>query len=137
MIVDANNLIVGRMATFVAKKALLGEKIEIVNCENAVMTGSKKQVFARFKQKIELGTHKGPFLHRNPERIVRRIIRGMLPYKKEKGAKAFKRIMCHVGVPNEFKDKKMETLKDADVSKLPNLKFVSIGDVSKFLGGKI
>ena len=51
MIIDASNLIAGRIATVVAKKALLGETIDIVNSEKAIVTGSKTQVFARFKQK--------------------------------------------------------------------------------------
>ena len=49
MILDATNLILGRMATAVAKKALLGEKIDIVNCENAVISGNKYQILERYK----------------------------------------------------------------------------------------
>ena len=137
MIIDATDLIVGRIGTVVAKKALLGEKIDIVNCENAIITGKKTQVLGRFKQKREWGTYKGPFIHRNPERIVRRMIRGMLPYKKEKGKVAFKRIMCYVGIPEEFKSQKIETIKEANVSKLNNLNFLQVKEVSKFLGAKI
>ena len=37
MIIDAKNLVLGRMATVVAKEALLGEKIDIINCEKAVV----------------------------------------------------------------------------------------------------
>ena len=55
MIIDANNLILGRMATFVAKQALLGEEISIVNCEKAIMTGNKQQILAKYKKKNEYG----------------------------------------------------------------------------------
>ncbi len=44
MIINADNLIIGRIASFAAKKALLGEKVVIVNSEEAVMTGKKKRL---------------------------------------------------------------------------------------------
>ena len=137
MIIDATDLIVGRMATVAAKKALLGERIDIINCEKAIITGKKQQVLARFKQKKEWGTYKGPYLHRQSDRIVRRMIRGMLPYKKERGRNAFERIMCHVGIPEQLKGQKAETIDAANVSKLDNLNFLQVKEVSKFLGAKI
>lgn len=137
MIIDASNLIVGRIATVVAQKALLGEKIDIVNSEKAIITGSKEQVFARFKQKYDMGIpSRGPFVHRSADRLLRRSIRGMLPYKQAKGETAFKNIMCWIGVPEEFKDKKFDTIENANVSKVPTLKYVTLGQVSKYLGGK-
>ena len=137
MIIDASNLLLGRLAATAAKKALLGEKIDIVNCEKAVVSGNKEKILQRFKQKKSMGIPlKGPYYPRMPDRMVRRTIRGMLPYKKEKGKNAFERVMCYIGVPEKFKDKKMETIKEADVEKMPNLKYVSIGQISKFLGAK-
>jgi len=138
MIIDAKDMIVGRIATKAAKAALLGEKIDIVNCESAVITGNKYEILARYKQKRKRGTHStGPFIHRLPDRFVRRIIRGMLPYKQEKGKNAFKRIMCHIGIPDEFKDQKMESFADANVSKLPSKKYVCVKVICKFMGAKI
>ena len=40
-IIDAEGLIVGRMATYVAKRLLKGEIITIVNAEKAVFSGRK------------------------------------------------------------------------------------------------
>ena len=60
MLIDANNKIVGRLGTVVAKKALLGEKIDIVNAENAVISGRKDVIFAKFKQKVSRGTPAKP-----------------------------------------------------------------------------
>jgi len=137
MIIDASNLIAGRIATVVAKKALLGETIDIVNSEKAIVTGSKTQVFARFKQKYNMGIpSKGPFIHRAPERLLRRVVRGMLPYKQARGTDAFKRVMCWRGVPEEFQGKKLETIEGANISKISSLKYVTLGDIAKYLGGK-
>ena len=102
------------------------------------MTGNRDEILARYKQKRDRGTHStGPFIHRMPDAIVKRIVRGMLPYKQEKGKNAFKRIKCHISIPDEFKDQKMESFKDAHTSKLPTDKFIKIKDISKFMGAKI
>ncbi len=133
MNIDATNLILGRMASFAAKKALLGETVNVVNCEKAVVTGNKKTLLLQFKRKRDMGIpSKGPFYPRSPEQIVKRTIRGMLPYKKEKGRKAFKKIKCYTGVPENIKNS--ETIKNADVSKVPNLKYLTLEEISKHLG---
>jgi large subunit ribosomal protein L13 len=137
MIIDANNLILGRMATFVAKQVLLGQDINIVNCEKAVVTGDRKKILTRYREKRQSKKpQKGPFILRRPERFVKRAIRGMLPYKQEKGRKAFERILCYSDVPEEFKDKKLETIEKANISKVPNLKYITIAEICKHIGGK-
>ena len=115
------------------KKSPPWRKIDIVNCEKAVITGGKKSIFDDYKQKNERGTRptKGPFTPKMPDRFVRRTIRGMLPYKQEKGEKAFKRIMCYIGIPDDFKDKKIEKIESCSVSKLGNLKYQDIDSICK------
>ena len=138
MIIDANNLILGRMGTYVAKKTLLGEKIDIVNCENAVITGAKVMVLKNYKRKVKMGIpSKGPFIHRMPDSFVKRSIRGMLPYKKDRGRRAFKNIKCHIGIPENLKNEKFNTIQNANVEKLPNLKYIRIKDICVHLGAKI
>lgn len=137
MILDATNTILGRIATYAAKKSLLGETIDVINCEKAIIAGNKKEIIARYTQKMNRGTHKGPFLHRAPDKIVKRTIRGMLPYKQPKGSDALKKIKCYKGVPPEFEGKKTETLKKAQSTKLPNMKYMTVELLSKQLGGKV
>lgn len=138
MIIDANNLILGRLGTYAAKKALLGEKIDIVNCENSVVTGDRARIFKDYDQKLKMGIPaKGPFTRRMPDRFVKRSIRGMLPYKKERGRIAFKNIKCYMGVPDSFKNQKFDTIKDANVEKVPNLKYISVKEICKHIGAKI
>lgn len=137
MIIDAKDLVVGRMATVVAKKALLGEKISIVNSEKAVLSGDPKGVIAKFKTRYDRGTPaKGPFIPRQSHMLLKRMIRGMLPYKKARGREAFENIKCYVGIPDEFAKEKLETIEGANVNKLPVIKFITIEKVSKTLGGK-
>jgi len=135
MIIDAENLIVGRLATYATKKALLGEKVNIINCEEAIITGSKKEIHYRYLTKSKRGTpQKGPFFSKRPDMFVRRIIRGMLPYKKERGITAYRNIMCYISTPEELKKEKAETIKSAHISKLPTLKYMKIKDLTKLLG---
>ena len=137
MIIDATNLILGRLASYVSKRSLLGERIDIVNCESAIITGNWKNIFQKYKIRSSIGTPmKGPFYPKIPDRFVRRAIRGMLPYKKEKGRKAFERVMCYIGVPEKFKDKAFSTVQEADVKKMGNLKYVTVSRICEYLGGR-
>lgn len=136
-VIDATNLIVGRLASHAAKQAMLGEDIDIVNCEKSIFTGNKSQILAKYKARMAQGQpSQGPFLQRNADRFVRRIVRGMLPYKQPKGKVAFKKVMCYIGVPEEMKDK-METIESANIKKVKNMKYTSIGRICKLLGGKV
>jgi len=137
MIIDATDLILGRLGTYVAKKALQGEKIDIVNCEKAVITGKRNYVIAKYLKLKDRGTYKGPYLPKQPNLFVRRAIRGMLPYRRERGRNAYKGIKCYLGVPLELKDKKAETIKEANASKLPNLNYVKVREICKIVGAKI
>src|SRR3989344_2272560 len=92
MIIDAKNLIAGRIGTVAAKKALGGETISIINAEQAVITGAKVWLLKEFaRKKQSKDARKGPFYPRQPERILKRIIRGMVPYKTTHGREAFVR----------------------------------------------
>ena len=138
IIIEAKNLILGRIATHVAKKALLGESVNIVNCENAIISGKKSRVLSEYKRKRSRGepSH-GPHFPRRADLIVKRTIRGMLPYKTARGENALKNIKCYLGVPKEFESTKAHTIKEANFEKLQNLQYISVGELSKLLGSKI
>ena len=139
IVYNGENMILGRLAARVAKDALLGEEVKVVNCEKVFVSGKKVSVFTNEKVKRARKGYplKSAKFTRLPDRCVRRTIRGMLPWKQSRGKEAFKRVMCHVGVPAELADKELITIEDSSVKKLPNLNYVSVGDVCKHLGGKI
>ena len=137
MIIDATDLILGRLASVAAKKALLGEDVKVVNCEKAVVSGNRRFLLEKYKQKNDRGVLlRGPYFPRYPDRIVRRTIRGMLPFKRARGREAYKKVMCYIGVPAALANEKFVTLKEANVSKLPTLKFLTIREISERLGAK-
>jgi len=117
MLIDSKNIILGRLASFAAKHALLGENVDIVNCERAVITGNKKRTLRDYNERLDRGSKaKGPFVNKRPDMFVKRVIRGMLPYRKENGKKALKRIKCYIGVPDNFKN--VINLKETDGGQL-------------------
>ncbi len=138
VVIDATDTVLGRLASQVAKRLLNGEEIVIINAEKAIITGRPEEIKERYKRKRELGgpmkPSKGPFYPRMPDRIVRRTIRGMLPYKKPSGRAAYKRCMVYIGVPPEYKDVEPERI-DAKTT-LPRSRYVYVGEVSKYLGAK-
>ena len=136
MIVDAKDQIFGRMANFAAKKALLGENIDIINCEKAVITGSRHYIIRKYNIRRARGQPtKGPFLPRRPDLFVRRAVRGMLPRKKERGKIAYSRIKCHIGAPEKLTGKIFKPEK-AHISKLPSLKYMYVEELCKLLGAR-
>ena len=137
MIIDASNLILGRMASVAAKKALLGETVDIINCEKAVIVGNKKDIISKYVHRLDLGQpQQGPFIKRNPEGLVRRTVRGMIPYKKENGKKAYKKVKCHIGVPESFKNSEKIALDKANVLNTRNMKYITVAEICRLIGGK-
>ncbi len=136
IVVDAKDLILGRMAAFVVKQAFMGETVHVINAEKAVITGDRKKILGEYKAKRNLGAPLiGPFFPRQPDRLVKRTIRGMLDYNSARGKAAFSRIKCHIGVPSSFKDKEVVSLPDFNVEKT-HAKYVSVERISKELGAK-
>ncbi|MCX8158546.1 MAG: 50S ribosomal protein L13 [Candidatus Diapherotrites archaeon] len=139
VVIDAKDLVLGRMCSVVAKRALKGEDIKIVNSEKCVIIGGRQTIFNKYKTRKDMKTKGnpikgGPKYPKMPHLIVKRAIRGMLPYKKETGRKALKRIKVYIGIPNELKDSKFETIEEA---KAPlNKSAVYIEEISKRLGAR-
>lgn len=128
-IIDGKNATLGRLASYAAKEALKGEDIIILNCEQVIITGNKKDIEENFKIKRGRGgsSQKGPFYIKSGDRIVKRTIRGMLPnYRTGRGRDAYKRIKCYIGIPGEFEKSKKIISKKKGMNK-----FVKVGDVVK------
>jgi len=133
-VVDASGAVLGRMASIVAKRLLKGEEIAIVNAEKAIILGDEQMVKQEYREKREIGTQrKGPFFPRMPHMIVKRTIRGMLPYQQPKGREALKRLKCYIGVPDEYKDANMERV---GIPEKKPYKYITIEELSRYLGAK-
>jgi large subunit ribosomal protein L13 len=103
-----------------------------VNSEKAIITGKKSAIKKRYKQKRDVGTYrKGPFFPRMPDRLVKRSVRGMIPYQTPHGRTAYKKLKCYIGIPKEFEGKSFEKIDDA---KKQPVEYMTVDEVSKFLG---
>ncbi|MHA1212625.1 MAG: 50S ribosomal protein L13 [Candidatus Heimdallarchaeota archaeon] len=100
VVIDAEGSILGRLSTNIAKRLLQGETVDVINVEKIVISGKPASTILRYKKKLDIRTKtnplRGPFHYRNPDRFVRRTIRGMLPYKKPRGKAAYHRLKCHI-----------------------------------------
>jgi large subunit ribosomal protein L13 len=134
-VINAEDLILGRLASIVARRALEGEEIALVNVEKAVISGTRKRVMGAYLKKRQRGSKEGgPFFPRRPDAIMKRTIRGMLPYKRQPGREAFQRVRAYVGIPRQFRENPLETIEDAHVSRLSSSRFVTLESVSSYLG---
>jgi large subunit ribosomal protein L13 len=133
-VIDGSEHIVGRLATYIAKQLLEGNEIIVVNTEKLVITGRKEQIFENYMHKRSRGKiRKGPYYPTVPDRMFRRIVRGMIPYQRPRGREAYKRLMTYIGVPKELQG--VKTTKVEKALDKGSLKKVYLGDVSKMLGG--
>jgi len=135
-VIDGEGLILGRLSSMVAKRLLAGEQIELVNAEKIVVSGAKKMIIEREKEFLGVGGHeKGPVHYRQPHRIVRKTIRGMLPHRKAHGREAFRRLKVHIGVPEEFEAVEKETIEKIQAHNLGK-RYVTIGEIAENIGWK-
>ena len=75
----------------------------------------------------------GIFNNENSKQLVTQGLKTLKP----RGRDAYKRIMCYIGVPEEFKSKKMITLPSADVAKTKSFRFLYVKEICRNLGGRI
>ncbi|MFW5973761.1 MAG: 50S ribosomal protein L13 [Natrialbaceae archaeon] len=137
LVVDARDCIVGRVASEVAQRALDGERVAIVNAEDAIITGDKEDVFETYRTRIQLGSDQGPAYPKRPDTIFKRAVRGMLPYKKPRGREALSNVRVYLGNPYETDGPEAEVLEGTSLDRLSNIRFVQLGEVAEQLGATV
>jgi len=128
-IIDGKNAVLGRLASYIAKQALKGEDIVILNCEQVIITGNKKTIKKDFEaRRSRVGSsQKGPKHAKTSEKMVKRTIRGMLPdHRRGRGRVAFRKIKCYVGIPKEFQE-----TKKIIAGKKKKIKFAQVKEFAK------
>jgi len=143
---DASDVAMGRLASVVAKQLLSAhragrdDRAIIINCEQAIVSGRPESVLAEYHRRYELNhPRKGPFFPRMPDLILKRSVRGMLPYqKKSTGRAAFKALRVEIGCPSHLSGDELPEGHERAVSAslergLPE-RFIRLGDISESLG---
>jgi large subunit ribosomal protein L13 len=132
-IYDGEGAILGRLGSLVAKDLLKGDEVDVLNCEKIIVSGDKKLFVDKILKKRRMGSGsslKGPKYPRSADRLVKRMIRGMLPWDRTKGRDAYKRLKVY-GV------KESEKLKiEGDVIKMDHkmpMKFSEVSEIVRLL----
>ena len=135
---DAKDKVLGRLASAVAKQLLSGKKVAVINAEQAIVSGRKAPLKTKYMKRINLqekeNPEHSPYWSRRPDFLVKRSIRGMLPYhRKATGKQAYERLIVFTGVPAEFKDLKPIEIKSKDPKALYS-GYVKVSELSRLLG---
>merc|ERR1711904_414056 len=142
VVIDCRGHLLGRLASFVAKEALAGQKIMLVRAEEINISGSfirnKLHLLMRKQKRMSTNPKKGPFHHRSPADMLMRTIRGMVPHKLYRGSAAFQRVKAVDGCPAPFdKVKKMVVPSALRVTRLrPGRKYCTLKRIAHETGWK-
>ena len=130
IIIDAKNSVLGRIASYAAKQALLGRDVVIVNCNDALVTGRRNLILETYSQMRRRGRgyQKGPIVPRVAEKLMKRTVRGMLAYTQRRGEAALDRVMCYNETPKEF-----ESAKKFSLARELKVKAVKLGEIAKII----
>lgn len=130
-------MVLGRFSTYLAKELLTKQdEIVIVNAEKAVVTGRRRFTIERYKMERDVGSvRKGPRYPKEPDRIFRRTVRGMLPMKNTRGIEAYKRLSVFIGIPREYQGKEIEKAEGYQNKHVANV--ITLYEISKELGSKV
>ncbi len=138
VVVDATDRVLGRVSSQVAKLLLNGKKVAIVNAEMAFVTGNKISIVRRYRTRLNLqekeNPEHSPYWPRRPDMLVRRVVRGMLPYhKKPSGKTAYRNLRVFMGVPAALSKSKMTVIETKEPKKM-YVKYLYIKELSELLG---
>ena len=134
IVIDAKNTILGRLCSYTAKQALLGKEIVIVNCNDILVAGNRKDILGKYLnlRQMDSSNLRGPILPKVPEKIVKRTLRGMLSYKQQRGEKALDRVMCYNKVPAELESSKKIVLSQFSADKM-KAKTMKMSEIARLI----
>ncbi|MGC8569004.1 MAG: 50S ribosomal protein L13 [Nitrososphaeria archaeon] len=137
--IDGSGTVMGRLASAIAKMLLQGKKVYVFNAEKILISGNRRSVIEEWKQKLEITSIVNPVHtprhYRRPDRIFRRVVRGMLPFRKPKGRAAFKNLIVYHGLPEEFKNVSLYKPEEAIARGFPT-DYIMLGELARELGWK-
>jgi large subunit ribosomal protein L13 len=132
---NAEGKVLGRLASRIAEKAKDGEEVAVVNSSEAVISGEESQIKEEYQTKYERGRRDtGPYYPKRADKILKRTVRNMLPYKETEGREQFKNVKTYLGVPSQMEDE-VETVDTKEGKDLKHRNYVKLGKVSDFIGG--
>ena len=136
LVIDGAGCVLGRLGSRIAKELLKGETVVLINADKIVISGNLKDIVGKYMTRRRIQTHQRPELKprypRVPHLFVKRLIRGMLPWKSKRGKDAFKRLKVYTEPPEDLKEVKPIKIQLAEKRNLR--KSVTVLEVCKRLG---
>ena len=137
LVFNAKDQILGRLASRVAKELLNGNNVAVVNARYAVITGGKNAIIEKYRTRLNLqekaNPEHSPYWSRRPDMLFKRIVRGMLPYRKPHGKSAYRRLKVFQMVPEALKDVKTVQMNSKNLKSIYVFRII-IKVISKLLG---
>ena len=138
MIVNADKLVAGRLASIVAKKIIKGEEVVVINSEKSIIVGTFEAIMPKYKMKVNASVlsnpHFGPKYDRVPSKMFRRMVKGMLPNKNRTSERLIKNLKVFNLGEHEVDISKAETIQKIKCNEKHD--FMTLGEVASALGGK-
>jgi len=138
MIIDANEMVAGRIATKVAKTIINGENVIVVNAENAIVVGNKESIMEKYNRRVDVAVksnpHFGPKYARIPSIMFRRMVRNMLPTKQTTKDGMIKKLKVYNAIPKELAKEKTTVFEEYKCNKRHN--YMTMKEIALQLGGR-
>merc|ERR1739848_235249 len=140
VIFDAQDHLAGRLCSVVAKELLRGNNVTVVRCEGIFITGNfyrnKLIMLEKMNRRTATNPKDGPFHHRSPAAMLKRMVRGMLPNKTGRGQKVYANLHTYDGCPPPFDTTKKFLIPSAlkVTRSRPGRKIASVGRLCDELG---
>jgi len=138
MNVNAERMVAGRLSSKLAKALINGETITVVNAESAVVVGTKADVLKKFRTRVNASVksnpHRGPKYDRIPSKMLRRMVRGMLPNKSRTRERLISNLKVYNSVPAELEKEEFGRIGGAEFNEKNDA--MTLGEIAKLLGGK-
>jgi len=142
-VVDAKDMILGRIATQITKMVLLGDNVVIINCIEACISGNRNNILQHYQEYQKIRTRsnpkRGPWrVGSRPDVFVRKVIRPMLP-KNERGKLALRRVHCYIHDIPEAKKSQYGEPQKVEFNQKFKISYLSrtpvyVGDVCDIVG---
>ena len=138
--IDGSGHLLGRLASIIAKEVLSGQHVVVVRCEELNISGHFARNRIRYqlflKKRCNTNPTHGPFHLRAPSKMLWRTVRGMLPHKTVRGARALGRLRTYEGVPPPWDTYKRLVVPEAlrATNLRPDRPFTVLGRLSEEVG---
>ncbi|AJW71425.1 50S ribosomal protein L13 [Nitrosopumilus adriaticus] len=138
IVVDATNLIAGRLASNVAKLLILGNRVSVVNCEKIMMSGTRTNQIKEYREFLEINSiinyKHGPVHYRRPDTLIAKMIRQMLPFdRKPSGKEAYQRLRTYIGSPKQIKSLEKIQFENAKIKRTA-ANYTTLGELCRVIG---